>query len=103
MFIVLSFEVENLAARSRVLDYSMFRLLDRAKNTFSISPDLTWSLYRLTNRSSPWGSRIPPNTPSIVQAVFLVGKGPVGFKLACRDFDWRSNDYIELEVEIKKF
>lgn len=98
-FLIVEFKVENIAKKSRILDYSMVRARAGGME-FIPSEKYTDKLYESLREKSPWNIKILPYAPTKAYVVFVVPVGPKGFKLLARDFDWTTSKSITLDLGI---
>lgn len=99
IFLVVEFKIENIAKKSRMLDYSMVKVSAGGMD-FASSEVYTDKFYESLRERSPWNKKIASYTPTKVYVVFVVPKGPSGFKLLARDFDWTTSKAITLDLGI---
>jgi hypothetical protein len=98
VFLIVTFKVENIAKKPRVLNYSMVKASAGEGTVFAPSDVNTDRFYESLREKSPWDKEISTYTPITVHVVFVVSKGTIGFKLLARDFDWTSSKAVALDL-----
>ena len=96
-----TFNVTNLAAKARPLDYTMVQLRDEFGNEFKFNLPETNRHYERKGVESPWGQRIPAGGTKTVTIYFLVHKGgPKKYFFAGRDLDFRAVKYVDYPLGV---